>query len=75
MFDKYFTLFRDVTDISTRGSNNQIIVDKHKTIVGESSIKISGAKIWNKINTNIKQIKNIKEFRKKIKSEILPTYT
>ena len=74
MFNKYFTLFGEVTDIQTRGSNNQIIVDKHKTNMGESSIKISGAKIWNKISTSNKQIKNVKVFRKKIKSKILPTY-
>jgi len=74
MFNKYFTLFGEVTDIQTRGSNNQIIVDKYKTNMGESSIKISGAKIWNKISTSNKQIKNVKVFRKNIKSEILPTY-
>ena len=74
IFDNYFVFFNEINNINTRGSKNQIKIDVHKTNMGKSSMKISGAQIWNKTSTNLKTIKDIKLFRKNIKSEILPSY-
>ena len=37
------------------------MIPHHKTNIGAATIKINGAKIWNNLDANIKQISNIKE--------------
>ena len=71
-FQNYFTEFAQVHNIETRNKNHNLIIPRHKTNIGASTIKINGAKMWNDLDANIKQILNIKIFRKNIKEKILP---
>ena len=72
LFKNYFTVFNEIHAINTRGSTNNIIIDRHNSNVGHSTMKVRGAKLWNNIDADKKKIKNVKHFRKQIKSAILP---
>ena len=72
IFKNYFTVFNEVHNINTRGSTNNIIIANHKTNFGHSTMKIKGAKLWNNIDADTKKLKNVKLFRKQLKTNILP---
>ena len=72
VFKNYFTVFKEVHAINTRGSTNNIIIDRHNSSIGHSTMKVRGAKLWNNIDVDKKKIKNVKHFRKQIKTAILP---
>ena len=63
IFDNYFKKFNDVHSINTR-NNDKFIIPKHRTVLGSKTIKYMGAINWNMLDQNIKEIKNIKGFRK-----------
>ena len=71
IFNNYFTLVRDIHNINTRSSDQDIYFDTYKTKIGISSMKSIGAKTWNELNNNNKLIKNVKTFRKAIVKSIL----
>ena len=71
-FQNYYTEFAMVHNIETRNKNYNFIIPHHKTNIGAATIKINGAKIWNNLDTKIKQISNIKIFRKCIKEKFIP---
>ena len=41
IFNNYFDLFGEVTNIITRGSYDQMIVDMHNTNMGKTTMKIT----------------------------------
>ena len=52
IFNNYFTVFSEVHEINTRGSDNHIRTDIHNTNIGYSTMKIRGAKLWNITSVN-----------------------
>ena len=69
-FLNYYNEF--VHNIDTRNKNNNFIIPQHRTNIGASTMKVEGAKLWNELDTNIKQSSNIKSFRNNIKVKIIP---
>ena len=63
IFDNYFTKFNDIHSINTR-NKDKFIIPKHRTVLGSKTIKYMGAIKWNILDQKIKEIKNIKGFRK-----------
>ena len=72
VFNNYFILKNDFHNINIRGADTQIQVDRWKKDIGHTSVKIMGATLWNQTKNSIKESKNIKIFRNKIKKDILP---
>ena len=71
MFSNYYVKFLQIHNIATRNSNNSFIVPTFNSNFGSYSMKIDGAKIWNKLENSIKQITSIKNFRRKVKEKLL----
>ena len=71
IFNNYFTLVKDIHNINTRSSDQDIYFDTYKTKIGISSMKSKGAKTWNELSNSNKLIKNVKTFRKAIVKSIL----
>ena len=63
IFDNYFKKFTDVHNLNTRNKDN-FIIPKHRTVLGSKTIKYMGAIKWNILDQKIKEIRNIKGFRK-----------
>ena len=57
LFKNYFTVFNEIHAINTRGSTNNIIIDRHSSNVGHSTMKVRGAKLWNNIDADKKKDK------------------
>ena len=72
VFKNYFKLFGDIHTFKTRGSTNQIVIERHNSNIGHSTMKIRGAKLWNQVNENTKKTEDVKKFRKLIINSILP---
>ena len=72
MFKRYYKLFGDLHAFNTRGSTNQIVIERHNSNIGYSTMKIRGAKLWNQISEDTKKTKDVKKFRKQIMNSILP---
>ena len=72
MFKRYYTLFGDIHAFNTRGSSNQIVIERHNSNIGHSTMKIRGARLWNQISEDTKKTKDVKKFRKQIINTILP---
>ena len=49
--------------LNTRGSSNNIIIDRHNSNIGHSTMKVRGAKLWNNIDVD-KKDKECKTFQK-----------
>ena len=73
VFNDYFDSF-DHPQI-TRNGHNTIRLKMHDTEMAAASVLVKGAKLWNKLNASYKTIKNIKNFRTKIKSDIIHLYS
>ena len=71
IFDDYYLKFAQIHNISTRNSNYNFIIPISQSNFGSSSMKIEGAKLWNELDIQIKQISNIKTFRTKVKDKLL----
>merc|ERR1712240_847873 len=50
MFKRYYKLFGDLHAFNTRGSTNQIVIEKLNSNIGHSTMKIRGTKLWNQIS-------------------------
>ena len=72
VFDDYFETLAGINDRNTRHGNNLIKIPKHYTNLAGSSIKIHDAKVWNRLDHNLKNIKKIKNFRNKFKYSCIP---
>ena len=71
--DYYETLASNHTR-NTRNGNYLIKITRHTTDIKGLSIKIQGAKLWNKIDNNLKKIPKPKEFKAKLKAICLQVY-
>ena len=72
VFDGYFETLACINNRNTRHGNNLIKIPKHYTNLAGSSIKIHDAKVWNRLDHNLKNIKKVKNFRNKFKYSCLP---
>ena len=62
----------DIHDRCLRSSdNNELRVPFSKTRYYENSFSVNGAKLWNSLPTNIKQISNINSFKNAVRSYLL----
>merc|ERR1712240_825714 len=65
VFDDYFEILAGINNRNTRHGNNLIKIPKHYTNLAGSSIKIHDAKVWNRLDHNLKNIKKVKNSRNK----------
>ena len=72
VFDGYFETLASNHNRNTRHGSNLIKITSHTTNFAASSIKIQGAKIWNRLDNNLKSITKVKTFRNKFKYSRLP---
>ena len=70
IFDNYFKKFTDVHNLNTR-NKDKFVIPKHRTVLGSKTIKYMGSIKWNIIGQKIKEIRNIKGFRKVWKKSLL----
>ena len=73
VFNDYFDSFDH--PYITRNGHNTIRLKMHDTEMAAASVLVKGAKLWNKLNASYKTIKNIKNFRTKIKSDMIHLYS
>ena len=71
MFNDYYLKFAQIHTISTRNSKFNFIVPFCHTNFGSCSMKIKGAKVWNDLETHLKEITNLKTFRSKVKEKLM----
>ena len=64
VFSGYFETLVSNHNRNTRNGYNLIKIKNHSTNFAAASIKIQGAKIWNKLDNKLKEIPKIKGFRK-----------
>ena len=67
VFSGYFETLASNHNRNTRNGYKLIKIQNHSTNFAAASIKIQGAKIWNKLDNNLKTMPKIKGFRKKFK--------
>ena len=72
VFDGYFETLACINNRNTRHGNDLIKIPKHTTNLAGSSIKIHGARVWNRLDHNLKSIKKVKNFRNKFKYSCIP---
>ena len=63
MFHNYYQTFSQIHNITTRNCNYNLIVPISHSNFASYSMIIEGAKVWNELDIEIKQITNIKIFR------------
>ena len=73
MFDNYFDSFNH--QYATRNGPNTIRLKKHNTEMAAASVRVKGAKLWNDLDISYKTITTRKNFRAKIKSDIINLYS
>ena len=69
VFEDYFDSFDH--PYKTRYRHNTIRLKMHNSNLAAASVRVNGAKEWNKLNKRYKTITNRKNFRTKIKSDII----
>ena len=72
VFDNYFDSFDH--NYETRYGPNTIRQKNHDTEMAAASVIIRGAKLWNHLNTSYKTITTRKNFRTKVKSDMINLY-
>ena len=73
VFDDYFDSFDHRYE--TRNGPNTIRLKIHDTEMAAASVLVKGAKLWNNLNTSYKTITTRKNFRNKIKSDMINLYS
>ena len=74
VFDGYYSTLLDQHQINTRNGQNLLYIPNHVTNIAATSLKISGAKLWNNLENNFKNIPKVKSFRNKIKEKKVCSY-
>ena len=72
VFDGYFETLASNHNRNTRNGSNLIKITSHSTNFSASSLKIQGAKVWNRLDNNLKSLQKVKNFRDKFKCSRLP---
>ena len=68
------TACKSICKVDSTNANYLINMTRHTTDMKGLSIKIQGAKLWNKIDNNLKKIPKPKEFKAKLKAICLQVY-
>jgi len=71
VFDGYFETNESNHNRNTRNGKKMLFIPRHTTHITESSIKILGAKLWNKLD-NLKNVPKAKKFKYKYKYSCFP---
>ena len=74
VFNDYFKTLAQQHQRNTRNGHYLLSILSHKTDIPSSSMRISGAKVWNNLNINLKNIPTVKNFRNEFKSQRISTY-
>ena len=74
VFDGYFETLASRHNRNTRNGSSLLKIPRHPTNITESSIKIMGAKLWNKLDKTLKSITKAKKFKSKFKMSRLKAY-
>ena len=74
VFDDYYSTLAEQHQIDTRNGQNLLYIPNHVTNIAATSLKISGAKLWNNLENNFKNIPKVKSFRNKIKEKKVCSY-
>ena len=72
VFNGYFETLASIHNRNTRHGSNLLSIPRHTTNIAASSIKIQGAKLWNKLDNNLKNISKAKKFKSKFKYSRFP---
>ena len=63
IFNNYYTTFSNIHTIETRGSDKQFVIPGHESKMGERTVKVYGASLWNKLSNRMKECSTVKSFR------------
>ena len=72
VFNGYFETLASIHNRNTRHGSNLLKIPMHSTNTAASSLKIQGAKLWNKLDSNLKNIPKAKKFKSKFKHSCFP---
>ena len=72
VFNGYFETLADNHNRNTRNGSNLLKIPRYSTNFAGSTIKIQGAKLWNKLDNSLKNIAKAKKFKSKFKDSCLP---
>ena len=72
VFNGYFETLASIHNRNTRHGSNLLKIPMHSTNIAASSLKIQGAKLWNKLDSNLKNIPKAKKFKSKFKHSCFP---
>ena len=73
VFQNYYKTVNQTHNHCTRQSKKLHVV-KTRTKMGEKSMRIIGAKMFNNLQTNITECKSVQSFKQKLKLHILESY-
>ena len=74
VFTDYFETLAHQHQRNTRNGQNLLHIPNYRSDIAGSSVKISGAKIWNNLDSNLKNIPKVKPFKKKFKLLRISSY-
>ena len=74
VFNGYFETLVSNHNINTRNGGNLLNIISHTTDIAASAIKIQGAKLWNKLDNNLKKLPKVKQFKAKYKHSVCLPY-
>ena len=74
VFNNYYSTLADQHQRNTRNGHNLLYIHNHDTNIAATSMKISGAKLWNNLEINFKSIPKIKGFRNTFKKKRISSY-
>ena len=74
VFNGYFETLASNHNKNTRNGGNLLNIISHTTDIAASAIKIQGAKLWNKLDNNLKKLPKVKQFKAKYKHSVCLPY-
>ena len=74
VFDDYYSTLAEQHQINTRNGHYLLDIPDHNTNIAATSIKISGARLWNNLENNFKNIPRVKSFRMMLKKKLVYSY-
>ena len=72
VFNGYFKTLRECHTLNTRNSRYTFRDPMYKSKFGRNSVKQKGVQFWNSTDNILKEISNLKCFRKEVKDSIIP---
>ena len=74
VFSDYYSTLAQQHQRDTRNGQNLLHIIGHYTDIAASSMKISGARLWNNLDNNLKNIPKVKSFRNSFKKLKIASY-